>query len=158
MLPFFVKQLKNPAMLEEKINADIKQAMLNKEKDVLESLRAIKAAILLLKTGKDEVNEAAELATLQKLVKQRKESAEIFNQQNRSDLAEAELFQASIIERYLPKQMSKDEIEAAVKAIIGEVGASSAKDMGRVMGIASKKFAGTADNKVVAEIVKGLLG
>jgi uncharacterized protein YqeY len=145
-------------MLEEKINADIKQAMLNKEKDVLESLRAIKAAILLLKTGKDEVNEAAELATLQKLVKQRKESAEIFNQQNRSDLAEAELFQASIIERYLPKQMSKDEIEAAVKAIIGEVGASSAKDMGRVMGIASKKFAGTADNKVVAEIVKGLLG
>ncbi len=158
MLPFFVKQLKNPAMLEEKINADIKQAMLNKEKNVLESLRAIKAAILLLKTGKDEVNEAAELATLQKLVKQRKESAEIFNQQNRSDLAEAELFQASIIERYLPKQMSKDEIEAAVKAIIGEVGASSAKDMGRVMGIASKKFAGTADNKVVAEIVKGLLG
>lgn len=145
-------------MLEEKINADIKQAMLNKEKDVLESLRAIKAAILLLKTGKGEVNEAAELATLQKLVKQRKESAEIFNQQNRSDLAEAELFQASIIERYLPKQMSKDEIEAAVKAIIGEVGASSAKDMGRVMGIASKKFAGTADNKVVAEIVKGLLG
>ncbi|MCR4812380.1 MAG: GatB/YqeY domain-containing protein [Bacteroidales bacterium] len=145
-------------MLEEKINADIKQAMLNKEKNVLESLRAIKAAILLLKTGKDEVNEAAELATLQKLVKQRKESAEIFNQQNRSDLAEAELFQASIIERYLPKQMSKDEIEAAVKAIIGEVGASSAKDMGRVMGIASKKFAGTADNKVVAEIVKGLLG
>lgn len=145
-------------MLEEKINADIKQAMLNKEKDVLESLRAIKAAILLLKTGKGEVNEAAELATLQKLVKQRKESAEIFNQQNRSDLAEAELFQASIIERYLPKQMSKDEIEAAVKAIIGKVGASSAKDMGRVMGIASKKFAGTADNKVVAEIVKGLLG
>lgn len=145
-------------MLEEKINADIKQAMLNKEKNVLESLRAIKAAILLLKTGKGEVNEAAELATLQKLVKQRKESAEIFNQQNRSDLAEAELFQASIIERYLPKQMSKDEIEAAVKAIIGEVGASSAKDMGRVMGIASKKFAGTADNKVVAEIVKGLLG
>ena len=145
-------------MLEEKINADIKQAMLNKEKEVLESLRAIKAAILLLKTGKGEVNEAAELATLQKLVKQRKESAEIFNQQNRSDLAEAELFQASIIERYLPKQMSKDEIEAAVKAIIGEVGASSAKDMGRVMGIASKKFAGTADNKVVAEIVKGLLG
>ena len=144
-------------MLEEKINADIKQAMLNKEKDVLESLRAIKAAILLLKTGKDEVNEAAELATLQKLVKQRKESAEIFNQQNRSDLAEAELFQASIIERYLPKQMSKDEIEAAVKVIIGEVGASSAKDMGRVMGIASKKFAGTADNKVVAEIVKGIL-
>ena len=145
-------------MLEERINADIKQAMLNKEKDVLESLRAIKAAILLLKTGKGEVNEAAELATLQKLVKQRKESAEIFNQQNRSDLAEAELFQASIIERYLPKQLSKEEIESEVKSIISELGATCAKDMGRVMGAASKKFAGTADNKVVAEIVKSLLG
>ena len=145
-------------MLEEKINADIKQAMLNKEKDVLESLRAIKAALLLLKTGKDEVNDAAELATLQKLVKQRKEAAEIFTQQNRQDLADAELFQASIIERYLPKQLSKEEIESAVKAIIAELGATSAKDMGRVMGTASKKFAGTADNKVVAEIVKNLLG
>ncbi len=145
-------------MLEERINADIKQAMLNKEKDVLESLRAIKAAILLLKTGKGEVNEAAELATLQKLVKQRKEAADIFNQQNRSDLAEAELFQASIIERYLPKQLSKEEIETAVKSLISELGATSAKDMGRVMGAASKKFAGTADNKVVAEIVKGMLG
>jgi len=145
-------------MLEERINADIKQAMLNKEKDVLESLRAIKAAILLLKTGKGEVNESAELATLQKLVKQRKEAADIFNQQNRSDLAEAELFQASIIERYLPKQLSEEEIESAVKAIISELRASTAKDMGRVMGAASKKFAGTADNKVVAEIVKKLLG
>ena len=145
-------------MLEEKINADIKQAMLNKEKDVLESLRAIKAALLLLKTGKDEVNDAAELATLQKLVKQRKEAADIFTQQNRQDLADAELFQASIIERYLPKQLSKEEIESAVKAIIAELGATSAKDMGRVMGTVSKKFAGTADNKVVAEIVKNLLG
>ena len=144
--------------LEEKINADIKQAMLNKEKDVLESLRAIKAALLLLKTGKGDVNDAAELSALQKLVKQRKEAAEIFNQQNRSDLAEAELLQASIIERYLPKQMSRDEIEASVKAIISELGATSAKDMGRVMGTVSKKFAGTADNKVVAEIVKSMLG
>lgn len=145
-------------MLEERINADIKQAMLNKEKDVLESLRAIKAALLLLKTGKGDVNDAAELSALQKLVKQRKEAAEIFNQQNRSDLAEAELLQASIIERYLPKQMSRDEIEASVKAIISELGATSAKDMGRVMGTVSKKFAGTADNKVVAEIVKSMLG
>lgn len=145
-------------MLEERINADIKQAMLNKEKDMLESLRAIKAALLLLKTGKGDVNDAAELSALQKLVKQRKEAAEIFNQQNRSDLAESELLQASIIERYLPKQMSRDEIEASVKAIISELGATSAKDMGRVMGTVSKKFAGTADNKVVAEIVKSMLG
>ena len=143
--------------LEEKINADIKQAMLNKEKDVLESLRAIKAALLLLKTGKGDMNEAAELSTLQKLVKQRKEAAEIFAQQNRDDLAKAELFQASVIERYLPKQLSREEIEAAVKSIISDTGAASAKDMGRVMGAASKKFAGTADNKVVAEVVKSLL-
>ena len=91
-------------------------------------------------------------------MKQRKEAADIFNQQNRSDLAEAELFQASIIERYLPKQLSREEIEAAVRAIVSEVGATSAKDMGKVMGAASKKFAGTADNKVVAEIVKSILG
>lgn len=143
--------------LEEKINADIKQAMLSKEKDVLESLRAIKAALLLLKTGKGEVDEAAETATLQKLVKQRKEAAEIFKQQNRSDLADTELYQASVIERYLPKQLTRDEILTAVKSIISELGASGVKDMGRVMGAASKHFAGSADNKVVAEVVKSLL-
>ncbi len=146
------------SMLEEKINADIKQAMLNKEKNVLESLRAIKAALLLLKTGKGEINDAAEVATLQKLVKQRKEAAEIFAGQNRSDLAENELFQASIIERYLPKQLSRGEIEDAIKNIVTELGATSAKDMGRVMSVAAKKFAGTADNKVVAEIAKSMLG
>lgn len=147
--------------LENKINADIKQAMLNKEKDVLESLRAIKSAILLLKTGKDavngEVSEAAGIAMLQKLVKQRREAADIYVQQNRQDLADEELFQASVIERYLPKQMDRDEIEAEVKAIIAEVGAASPKDMGKVMGQASKRFAGKADNRVVSEIVKALL-
>jgi uncharacterized protein YqeY len=147
--------------LEVQINNDIKQAMLNKDKAVLESLRAIKSAILLLKTGKDavngEVSEAAEIAMLQKLVKQRKEAAEIFVQQNRKDLADDELFQAGIIERYLPKQLSREEIEADVKAIIAEVGASSPKDMGKVMGQASKHFAGKADNRVVSEIVKSLL-
>ena len=147
--------------LEVQINNDIKQAMLNKEKDVLESLRAIKSAILLLKTGKDaaggEVSEAAEIAMLQKLVKQRKEAADIYVQQNRKDLADEELFQASVIERYLPKQMCREEIEAEVKSIIAEVGATSAKDMGRVMGQASKRFAGKADNRVVSEIVKTLL-
>ncbi|MCR5064154.1 MAG: GatB/YqeY domain-containing protein [Bacteroidales bacterium] len=147
--------------LEVQINNDIKQAMLNKDKAVLESLRAIKSAILLLKTGKDaangEVSEAAEIAMLQKLVKQRKEAADIFVQQNRQDLADDELFQAGIIERYLPKQLSREEVEADVKKIIAEVGASSPKDMGRVMGQASKHFAGKADNRVVSEIVKTLL-
>lgn len=146
--------------LEVQINNDIKQAMLNKEKNVLESLRAIKSAILLLKTGKDasgEVSEAAETAMLQKLVKQRKEAAEIYVQQNRQDLADEELFQASIIERYLPKQLSREEIESQLRTIIAETGASSPKDMGRVMGVAAKQFAGKADNRVVSEIVKSLL-
>ncbi|MBP5548264.1 MAG: GatB/YqeY domain-containing protein [Bacteroidales bacterium] len=147
--------------LEVQINNDIKQAMLNKEKDVLESLRAIKSAILLLKTGKDavngEVSEAAEVAMLQKLVKQRREAADIYVQQNRQDLADEELFQAGVIERYLPKQMSREEIEENIRAIVAEVGATSPKDMGKVMGVASKRFAGKADNRVVSEIVKSIL-
>lgn len=147
--------------LENQINADIKQAMLAKKKDELEALRAIKSAILLLKTGKDavggEVSDAAGVAMLQKLVKQRREAADIYQQQNRQDLADEELFQASIIERYLPKQMSRDEVEEAIKGIIAEVGASSPKDMGRVMGQATKRFAGQADNRMVSEIVKNLL-
>ena len=147
--------------LEVQINNDIKQAMLSKDKPVLESLRAIKSAILLLKTGKEatngEVAESAEIAMLQKLVKQRREAADIYVQQNRQDLADEELFQASIIERYLPKQLSKEEIEAEVRNIIATVGATSPKDMGKVMGQASKLFAGRADNRVVSEIVKGLL-
>ena len=147
--------------LETQINNDIKQAMLNKEKDVLESLRAIKSAILLLKTSKEavdgEVPESVGIAMLQKLVKQRREAADIYVQQNRQDLADAELFQAGIIERYLPKQMSREEIEEAVRAIIAEVGATSAKDMGKVMGQASKRFAGKADNRMVSEIVKSQL-
>lgn len=147
--------------LENQINQDIKQAMLAKQKDVLESLRAIKSALLLLKTSKDAVDgnvpETVEIATLQKLVKQRKETAEIYVQQNRQDLADEELFQASIIERYLPKQLSREEVEAQVRQIVAELGATSPKDMGKVMGVASKHFAGQADNKVVSEIVKGIL-
>ena len=147
--------------LENLINNDIKQAMLAKKKDELEALRAIKSAILLLKTGKDaqngEVSDAAGIAMLQKLVKQRREAADIYVQQNRQDLADEELFQATIIERYLPKQMSHEEIEEAVKTIIAEVGATSPKDMGKVMGQASKRFAGKADNRMVSEIVKQLL-
>lgn len=147
--------------LEIQINNDIKQAMLAKKKDELEALRAIKSAILLLKTSKDAVDgqvpESVEISTLQKLVKQRRETADIYIQQSRQDLADVELFQASIIERYLPKQMNREELETALKAIMSEVGATSPRDMGKVMGVASKRFAGQADNKVVSEIVKNLL-
>lgn len=148
-------------MLEQTINQDIKAAMLAKKKEELEALRAIKSALLLLKTSKEAVDgvvpESVEIATLQKLVKQRHESADIYIQQNRQDMADEELFQASIIERYLPQQLTREEIEAAVAEIVAEIGAQGMKDMGRVMGMASKKFAGSADNKVVSEIVKQVL-
>ena len=147
--------------LEQTINNDIKQAMLSRKKDELEALRAIKSALLLLKTSKGsaegEIDEAAATATLQKLVKQRRETAQIYIDQQRQDLADVELFQAQVIERYLPKQMTEEEIEKALREIIASVGATSMKDMGRVMGIASKQFAGRADNKQVSEIVKRIL-
>jgi len=146
--------------LEERINADIKAAMLAKERKKLDALRAVKSAILLLKTnGSGEaISEEAEIACLQKLVKQRKESAELYKQQNRMDLYEDEAFQQAVIEAYLPEQMSEEEIRTALQKIISETGASSVKDMGKVMGAAQKAFAGRADNKVVSTIVKELLG
>ncbi len=148
--------------LEKLINEDIKQAMLSKDKGKLEALRAIKAALLLEKTGKDvtsgEIPNEVELKMLQKLVKQRRESAEVYLAQNRPDLAEPELFQASIIEKYLPDQMSEDEIRAIVQQIISRTGAQGIRDMGKVMGMASKELAGKADNKSVAEIIRQLLG
>lgn len=148
--------------LEILINDDIKQAMLNKDKAKLEALRAIKAALLLEKTGKDvssgEIPDEVELKLLQKLVKQRRESAEVYKAQNRPDLAETEIFQASIIEKYLPEQMSEDELRGIVQEIIAKTGAQSIKDMGKVMGMASKELAGKADNKAVADIIKQLLG
>ena len=144
------------------INDDLKKAMLAKDKRKLEALRAIKAALLLAKTGKDtssgEIPEDVEMQLLQKLVKQRKESAEIYKSQNRADLAEEELYQTSIIEAYLPEQMSEDEVRKIVKEIVDQVGATSMKDMGKVMGMASKKLAGKADNKSISGIVRGLLG
>lgn len=146
--------------LETKINQDIKAAMLAKEKEKLEALRAVKAAILLIKTsksGSDEVSEAEEIATLSRLVKQRKEAATMYKEQNRQELFEEEMFQMGIIEAYLPKQMSEDEVREALKAIISDVNASSAKEMGKVMGVAQKQFAGAADNKIVSQIVKELL-
>lgn len=147
--------------LEKLINDDLKEAMKAKDKHKLEALRAIKAALLLAKTGKDapegEIPESVELKLLQKLVKQRKESAALYREQNRPELAEEEEFQAAIIEKYLPQQMSEEDIKVVVARIIEETGASSMKDMGRVMGIASKELAGKADNRLISTIVKGAL-
>lgn len=148
--------------LEILINNDIKKAMLAKDKKALEALRAIKAGLLLIKTGGDmnseEIPVNVEMQLLQKLIKQRKESAEMYNNQNRADLAEDELFQVGIIEKYLPEQMSPEEIKAKIEIIISETGASSMKDMGRVMGLASQALAGKADNKIISSFVKELLG
>lgn len=143
--------------LEEKINADIKSAMLAKEATKLEALRAMKSAILLLKTSPEGYTDESETKALQKMVKQRKETADIYKTQNRADLAETELFQAGIIESYLPKQMSEDEIKAEVAKIIASVGATSPADMGKVMGVATKQLAGKADGKIVSSFVKELL-
>ena len=146
--------------LENLINDDMKKAMLSKDAEKLEALRAIKAALLLEKTKEGttgEIPESVELSLLQKLVKQRKESAAIYTTGNREDLAEKELFEAGIIEQYLPKQLSDDELVSIIKNIITQSGASSIKDMGKVMGQASKELAGKADGKRVSEIVKSLL-
>ncbi|MDY6800840.1 MAG: GatB/YqeY domain-containing protein [Bacteroidota bacterium] len=146
--------------LQNQIDKDIKQAMLAKEKDKLVALRAIKSALLLAKTekGSAELSDEAELKLLQKLVKQRKESAEIYQQQGRNDLADKELDEAKIIENYLPEPMSDDELTGFIKVIIDEVGASTMADMGKVMGIANKELAGKAEGKAIADKVKVLLG
>lgn len=147
--------------LEIIINDDIKQAMFARDKRKLNALRAIKAALLLEKTGSGvggvEVPESVELKLLQKLVKQRKESAILYEEQNRADLAEEEVYQAAIIEKYLPEQISEKEITLIIKKIVDETGASTMKDMGQVMGMASKQLGGKADNKTVSGIVKKLL-
>lgn len=143
------------------IDQDIKLAMLAKQADRLQGLRAIKSALLLAKTEKgaaDELTEEAEIKVLQKLVKQRKESADIYNEQNRDDLYQVEIAEMLVIEEYLPQQMSKFEIEGYLEELIGRIGATSVKDMGRVMGMASKELAGKADGKTISEVVKQLLG
>jgi uncharacterized protein YqeY len=143
--------------IEEQINADIKTAMLAREAKKLEALRAIKSVILLLKTSPEGLTEDSMNKALQKEVKKRKESADIYKTQNRPDLEQEELFQASVMEAYLPKQMSEEEIRAELARIIASTGASGPGDMGKVMGAASKAFAGKADNKVVSALVKQLL-
>lgn len=146
--------------LKQTIDGDIKKAMLSKNKEELEALRSIKSMILLAETekgGSGDISSDAEAKLLMKAAKQRKESADIFKQQNRVDLAEKELFQLEVINRYLPKQLSEDEIKATLQEIIKEVGASGPGDMGKVMGVATKKLAGQADGKVISEQVKKLL-
>jgi uncharacterized protein YqeY len=146
--------------LELKVNEQIKEAMLAKEKVRLESLRAIKAGILLAKTaegGNGEVTDDQVVKLIQKMVKQRKESADIYKQQNRPELAENELAEISYMEVFLPKQLSGEELEAALKAIIERVGAKLPSDMGKVMGVASKELAGLAEGRVISETVKKLL-
>lgn len=146
-------------MLEEQIQKDIKAAMLAKDSVALASVRGIKAAILLAKTseGAKELDDAAIVKIIQKLVKQRKESAEIYSQQNRPELAQNELAEAAVMEKYLPRQLSEAEIEEKVKEIMAQVGATSIADMGKVMGVATKALAGQADGKVISALVRKLL-
>ena len=146
--------------LIDKISESIKTSM--KEKDIvsLESLRAVKSALLLAQTQKGnstEISEDDEIKILQKLVKQRKESADIYISQNRSDLAEVEVNQYKIIERFLPKQMSVDEVEKIISDLINKTGASGMKDMGKIMGMASKQLSGMADGKTISNIVRAKL-
>ncbi|WP_461453236.1 GatB/YqeY domain-containing protein [Mucilaginibacter sp.] len=142
------------------IDQDIKQAMLAKDADKLRGLRAIKSALLLARTEKgasEEITPDAEIKVLQKLVKQRRESAEIYKTQNREDLYQVEMEELQVIEAYLPKQMSHEEVEAYLKDLVTRVGATSVKDMGKVMGAANKELAGKADGRTISEVVKQLL-
>lgn len=145
--------------LEAKITEQMKEAMKSKNQIALESLRAMKSEILLVKTsgGNGEMNESQEIAMLQKLIKQRKEAAEQFSNNGRSELAEKELAQAEIIQSFLPQQLTQEELESEIKAIIEEVGATSAKEIGKVIGTASARLAGKAEGKMIAETVKKLL-
>ena len=145
--------------LEETINNDLKSAMLRKDNAALRSLRAVKQVILMAKTsGGADISTEDEIKMLQKLIKQRKESVEIYIQQNREDLANPELEEIAIIEKYLPKQLAEEEIRIQLKTIIDQNNAKGPGDMGRLMGIASKHFGGKADNKVVSQLLKQMLG
>ena len=147
--------------LFEQVSNDIKEAMKAKDKMRLETLRNVKKFFLEAKTApgaNDTLTDEAALKILQKLAKQGKDAAEIYVGQKRQDLADAELAQVAVIETYLPKQMSAGELEAALKEIIAEVGASGAKDMGKVMGVATKKLAGKAEGRAISAMVKQLLG
>ena len=144
-----------------KIDQDIKQAMLAKDADKLRGLRAIKSALLLAKTEKgaaDDLSNEAEVKVLQKLVKQRKESAEIYKTQNRADLYQIEMDELKVIEVYLPQQMTRFEIEGYIQELISKLGVTSVSEMGKVIGVANKELAGQADGRTISEVVKQLLG
>jgi uncharacterized protein YqeY len=146
--------------LEQKVMADLKTAMLAKDEGALRGLRAIKAAIIIAKTSEGaggELKEEDETKLLQKLVKQRKDSLEIYQQQNRADLAKKEEDEIAVIERFLPKQMDEAALKAALTRIIAEAGASSPADIGKVMGLATKQLAGQADGKTISAVAKELL-
>ncbi len=146
--------------LEQKIMVDLKAAMLAKDEKALRSLRAIKAAILLAKTSEGaagEIKAEDEIKLLQKLVKQRKDSLEIYQQQNRADLAQKEMEEISVIEKFLPAQLSAEELKKEIAMVIAELNASSPADMGKVIGAANKKLAGKSDGKTISAVVKELL-
>lgn len=146
--------------LFDKVSEDIKSAMLAKDKVRLEALRGAKKEFLEAKTAKGgdgDLTDEAAVKIIQKMIKQRKDSAGIYTEQNRPELAEKELAEVVALETYLPKQMTPEELESEIKSIISEVGATSAKDMGKVMGVASKKLAGKAEGKIISETVKKLL-
>lgn len=147
--------------LEQKIMAEMKEAMKNKDEGTLRGLRAIKAAIILAKTEKGfsgEITEDAEIKILQKLLKQRKDSLEIFNKENRPDLAQKEKEEIAVIQNFLPTPLTEDELRVELRKIIADSGAIGPSDLGKVMGIASKSFAGKADGKTISSLVKELLG
>ncbi|HPH84195.1 MAG TPA: GatB/YqeY domain-containing protein [Ferruginibacter sp.] len=147
--------------LEQQIMAEMKDAMKSKNESVLRSLRAIKAEIIKAKTepgAGGEIDEATEQKFLQKMMKQRRDSLEIFEKQGREDLAIKEKEEMAVIEKFLPKQLSESEIKEALAAIITQTGASTAADMGKVMGVASKQLAGKADGKTISALVKEMLG
>lgn len=146
--------------LKEQINTDIKSAMLAKEKDKLRALRSIKSLILLAETEKgsvSEINSDTEMKLLVKAAKQRKDSLGLYNEQGRDDLAKVESDELEIINSYLPKQLSEEEIERELNTIIGDLGASGPQDMGKVMGVATKSLAGKADGKTVSNLVRKIL-
>ncbi len=143
------------------IDQDIKQAMLGKQEARLRGLRAIKSALLLARTEKgasEDITPETEIKVLQRLIKQRKESADIYKTQNREDLYKIEAEEMEVIEAYLPKQMERNEVAAYLKELIARVGATSVKDMGKVMGAANKELAGKADGRTISEVVRELLG
>lgn len=145
--------------VQSQVMEQMKAAMRSKDTVALEALRALKSAFLLANTSGDkvELTEEGEIKIVQKLVKQRKDSAAIFQEQDRMDLAEPELAQAKVLEQFLPAQMGAAELKAAIEAIIAQTGAASMKDMGKVMGMASKQLAGKADGKAISTVVKDLL-